>query len=142
MAQLHSEVLNRLAVATDLPLQGISQGARVMRPMLGSRWQRKLRDLDAAFAIVRHLHVGKVKQFLEDLDEALQGVGKTKCCAEEHSEESSGTIADQHFDVGSGSSHLEDTTRLANKKAVALQAIARCMGSWQPSFAREAGPMQ
>ena len=65
---LHRQALVCLSAAVDTPIQGLSQGSKKMPPS----WRRKLRNLEAAHGIVRHITPQTVKEFMHKLEGALR----------------------------------------------------------------------
>ena len=73
LAELHKGSLLRLAGKADQHIQGLQQGSRILRHKLRSRWQRRLREVEAAFGLARHITPQSVRAFLAELDVALDG---------------------------------------------------------------------
>eukprot|EP00401_Gymnodinium_catenatum_P009206 CAMPEP_0117465846 /NCGR_PEP_ID=MMETSP0784-20121206/4836_1 /TAXON_ID=39447 /ORGANISM="" /LENGTH=299 /DNA_ID=CAMNT_0005259767 /DNA_START=88 /DNA_END=987 /DNA_ORIENTATION=+ len=73
IASIHRDLLVRLSHELDTPLQGLAQGARLLRGRLSSASCRRLRDLGAAYGIVRHVTVQRNKAFLNRVLNELDG---------------------------------------------------------------------
>lgn len=71
IAQVHHEALQRLSREAGCRLQGLSQGARLLS--LRAPWPRRLRDLDAAAAYVRHSTAERNIDFIRALELELRG---------------------------------------------------------------------
>ena len=72
VAGLHRHALVRLSAANGSPIQGLSQGCRKLGRRVCPNWRRKLRNLEAAHGLVRHITHESVADFLKQLDNVLQ----------------------------------------------------------------------
>ena len=68
---LHSSVLLRASDTVGRHFQGLGQISRCKELSLSSRARRKIRDIDAAFNIIRHITSASAASFLELLDNEL-----------------------------------------------------------------------
>ena len=70
LGELHWHALAMLSQVAQKLVQGLQQGGRRLR--LKSKTQRKLRELDAAWGILRHLTLQKSEDFLAQLAAELE----------------------------------------------------------------------
>ena len=70
LGELHWHALAMLSQVAQKPVQGLQQGGRHLR--LKPKTQRKLRELDAAWGILRHLTLQKSEDFLAQLAAELE----------------------------------------------------------------------
>ena len=71
IADAHHRALVLLSTATNQHFQGLQQAARHCRYVLTIKQKRRLADLDAAFAISRHITPVFVEDFVSDLSLTL-----------------------------------------------------------------------
>ena len=65
VAQLHRGLLVRLSRAAGAPIQGLAQGARLLRAQLPTKMQRKLREVDVVAAYARHITQERNRQVMQ-----------------------------------------------------------------------------
>ena len=70
VGSLHGQALRRVCASSGQHFQGLSQACRALR--LPGRVQKRLRRLDEAFAVMRHITEPFMVSFLDELDTALQ----------------------------------------------------------------------
>eukprot|EP00401_Gymnodinium_catenatum_P052019 CAMPEP_0117567754 /NCGR_PEP_ID=MMETSP0784-20121206/57771_1 /TAXON_ID=39447 /ORGANISM="" /LENGTH=378 /DNA_ID=CAMNT_0005365637 /DNA_START=114 /DNA_END=1247 /DNA_ORIENTATION=- len=63
IAQIHRRLLVALSEELNVPLQGLAQAARRLQGRLSSASRRRLRELDAASGIIRHITVQRNDHF-------------------------------------------------------------------------------
>ena len=76
LTKLHRGCLVRLARAGGVHVQGLQQGGRRLRSILGGKLCNKLADIDVAYAYSRHVTAESVAEFLMELDLKL---ARTTC---------------------------------------------------------------
>ena len=76
LGSLHWACLQALSNEVPTPLEGLSQGARFLK--LDSSTARKMRDLDVALALTRHLTSRKAEATLQQLSAAIKHSGSMR----------------------------------------------------------------
>ena len=73
LADLHRQMMVKFSKATGQQLQGLGSGARLLR--LSNRWQRRAREIDAAFGLARKITPASIAKYMADLDKELGNEG-------------------------------------------------------------------
>eukprot|EP00401_Gymnodinium_catenatum_P065632 CAMPEP_0117551710 /NCGR_PEP_ID=MMETSP0784-20121206/49329_1 /TAXON_ID=39447 /ORGANISM="" /LENGTH=365 /DNA_ID=CAMNT_0005348753 /DNA_START=77 /DNA_END=1171 /DNA_ORIENTATION=+ len=69
---LHRRLLVKLSSELHMPIQGLSQAARLLQGRLSSTSRRRLRELDAAYGIVRHITEERSNYFCDKVSSELR----------------------------------------------------------------------
>lgn len=79
VAEAHWRALQVICDETSVHYNGLQQAARSLRCILSARSYRRLRALDAAFSITRHITAQIIAEFVRDLRAGMDFVGPKPC---------------------------------------------------------------
>jgi len=98
LAHVHRRLLVMLSGELRMPIQGLSQAARLLQHRLSSSSRRRLRELDAAFGIVRHITEERNSFFIDKITAELR---RSSLCSTTALASASSPTGPIMYDIGS-----------------------------------------